>query len=161
METCGDLKLRAECFLWTDASIVLGWLQRALASLDVFVKNRVTEILSITSECSWRYCPGETNPADMLTRGVSLDALAAEVDWRQGPAWLSEDSEKWPAVKHSLPQINDILGITATKPTTLPSTGNAVQLTPLLDATKFSSLRKLLRVTAWVQRFVSNVKCKI
>lgn len=151
---------RTQHFIWTDSTIVLGWLDRATSTLDVFVKNRVKEILSNTSGCGWRHCPGETNPADVLTRGVSLEALATDENWWRGPAWLSKTSSEWPDLMHLEPQSNKTSGMEVATPTTLHAAGSRVHLTPLVDPTRFGSLHKLLRVTAWILRFVYNVKCQ-
>lgn len=34
------------------------------------------------------------------------------------------------------------------------------RLSEIIDLSRFSTLSKVLRVTAWVKRFVENLKCK-
>ncbi|GFY42844.1 uncharacterized protein TNIN_100261 [Trichonephila inaurata madagascariensis] len=36
----------------------------------------------------WNYCRGKTNPADKLTRGLSIYALVKDEVWWRGPDWL-------------------------------------------------------------------------
>ena len=36
-----------------------------------YVANRVTEILEVSNKEQWKFVPGEQNPADLITRGVS------------------------------------------------------------------------------------------
>ncbi|GFY65061.1 DUF5641 domain-containing protein, partial [Trichonephila inaurata madagascariensis] len=55
---------------------------------SVFVSNRVKEIRLLTKTHSWKYVPGNVNPADLLPRGCS--------PW-EGPAWLKENHENWPS----------------------------------------------------------------
>ena len=61
----------------------------------VFVANRVAEILESTSVDQWRYLPGEQNPADYGTRGLSVSLLKESV-WLTGPVWLLDDETNWP-----------------------------------------------------------------
>ena len=60
-----------DLFLWTDSSVVLGWLQRPPNTLKTFVANRVTEIISIASTNHWKHVRTEENPAGLRTRGCS------------------------------------------------------------------------------------------
>ncbi|KAH9362471.1 hypothetical protein HPB48_015615 [Haemaphysalis longicornis] len=53
-----------------------------------FVRNIIIEITTLTNPESWRYCPGEDNPADLLTRGVSVNTLRESRTWWTGPEWL-------------------------------------------------------------------------
>ena len=36
----------------------------------------------------WSFCPGLENPADILTSGLSAEALLKSSLWWNGPAWL-------------------------------------------------------------------------
>ena len=56
--------------LWTDSQIVLYWLHNS-KKLDTFVIHRVTEILQLTGDAKWNFCPTTDNPTDLLTRGIS------------------------------------------------------------------------------------------
>ena len=56
--------------------------------------NRVAEIQSTWDPQHWKHCPGEDNPADLITRDVSLKVLAENSLWWNGPKWLA--SSCWP-----------------------------------------------------------------
>ena len=43
----------------------------------------------------WRHVKGIENPADIGTRGMSIEGLKESV-WLNGPAWLHTHEEKWP-----------------------------------------------------------------
>ena len=43
----------------------------------------------------WRHVRGIENPADIGTRGMSIEGLK-ESEWFNGPARLQPDEEKWP-----------------------------------------------------------------
>ena len=138
--------------LWTDATVALSWIRSNPNRWKTFICNRVTEIQSHTTPNQWRHCPGEDNPADYLSRGVNADQLKALNTWWRGPAWLSKDVEFWP---HGT-------GTTEKSPPEERKTPHPVLhvQTPanLLDPSRYSSYWKLLRVTAWIFRFIQNIR---
>ena len=82
-------------FHWTNSSTVLQWLQAAHKKQQVFVANRAAEILENSSMDQWRHVKDVENPADIGTRGMSIEGLK-EFVWLNGPAWLQAGEEKWP-----------------------------------------------------------------
>ncbi|XP_064488370.1 uncharacterized protein LOC135400468 [Ornithodoros turicata] len=81
---------------WTDSSIVLGWIKGNASKWKPFVKNRVMEIQEKSDPSHWRHCPGVFNPADALTRGLTVSAMAESRLWFLGPSWLAEVQSLWP-----------------------------------------------------------------
>ena len=83
------LKLSAETpyQCWTDSMVVLGWIRGDPSRWKQFVRNRVTEIHSMTDPALWAHCPGQDNPADLITRGMHAEALTDSF-WFSGPDWL-------------------------------------------------------------------------
>ena len=43
--------------------------------------------------------PTKQNPADLLTRGLSVSALIDEESWWKGPAFLMQEETEWPEKK--------------------------------------------------------------
>ena len=70
---------------WTDPSTVSQWLQSAQKKQQVFVANRAAEILENSSIDQWRHVRGIENPAEIDTRGMSIEGLK-ELGWLNGPA---------------------------------------------------------------------------
>ena len=61
--------------------------------MKVFVANRVSEILDTSDAKDWSHVPGDLNPADLLTRGVSDPEKLMNNRWYKGPefrvaAWV-------------------------------------------------------------------------
>ena len=56
--------------LWLDNYTALCWIANR-QEWKQFVKARVNEILSLTTENQWRHCPLEDNPADIGSRGMN------------------------------------------------------------------------------------------
>lgn len=82
---------------WSDSTITLFWIRRDTATLKPFIRNRVTVIQQITDQSSWRHVPGDSNPADMLSRGMSTKDLKHSKCWWEGPPWLKQSKDHWPS----------------------------------------------------------------
>ncbi|GFT23701.1 uncharacterized protein TNCV_3511651 [Trichonephila clavipes] len=50
----------ADFFLWTDSPIVLSWLMKPPIKENIFVKNKITKILNLTSTDEWHHIPRKT-----------------------------------------------------------------------------------------------------
>jgi hypothetical protein len=61
-----------ESYLWTDSSIVLTWIQSPPNKWKTFVDNRVAIIQEETASATWIHVPTQSNPADLISRGVEL-----------------------------------------------------------------------------------------
>jgi hypothetical protein len=57
--------------------IWLSWIKGSPSKWKQFVGNRVSEIQQLTGKDSWHHIPGKKNPADLLTRGLSVKELLA------------------------------------------------------------------------------------
>lgn len=86
----------SKVFMWSDSTTILQWLQSESCRYKVFVGTRVAEIQSLTNVADWRYVDTSQNPADDLTRGLSLAALTQPHRWSSGPAFLHEQPDQWP-----------------------------------------------------------------
>ena len=135
---------------WSDSTIVLAWLNTPPHRLQTFEANRVAKITSSTISFTWRHVPTDLNPADCASRGTSAQSLASHDLW-WSPSWLKEPFNTWPKMppalgRHALPGL---------KPKSVP----AHIAVPGLDLdllTRFSSLDKLVGVTACIRRFIFN-----
>ncbi|XP_029157306.1 uncharacterized protein LOC114929791 [Nylanderia fulva] len=92
-----SLKLyKVEIFCWTDASVILHWLNDHPSRWKLFVANRVLYIQLNLSEAKWQHVPGEENPADCASRGITVEKLKLHNLWWQGPMWLQHNENQWP-----------------------------------------------------------------
>ncbi|GFU26272.1 DUF5641 domain-containing protein, partial [Trichonephila clavipes] len=150
-----DLKVT----LWCDSTTALGWIKE-YGNWSVFVANRVKEIRQLTQIQSWKYVPGNMNIADLLSRGCSPRQILSS-RWWEGPSWLKQNSEYWPDGEISCePQEVNV----ERKKTKNANVDLANDAPPLLIC-NVSDYDKMIRVFAWILRFVNNCrkdynKCK-
>ena len=140
---------------WLDSKTALCWIRNG-GEWKQFVHHRVNEILKLTKKEDWRYCPGEQNPADVGSRGALGSKLKDDELWWNGPQWLSEGEDRWPRVESvvSTPESEEEAKKTAN--VMVVDVQNQPSVANLVDINRHGRLEKLLRVTAWVFRFIRN-----
>ena len=136
---------------WSDSMIVLGYITNETKRFKTFVANRVSCIRNSSKPEQWRHVPTEINPADEGSRGT-LELKK----WIIGPDFLLRDEATWPTNKHQITQSSDPevkIKINATQ--TRENQKNVV-LEGLTE--KMSSWTRLVRVFAYVRRFIARCK---
>lgn len=135
-------------FCWTDSTIVLAWVKQHPSRWKTFFANRVADVQSQLPNGKWKHVPTGDNPADCASRGLLGSELRDHGLWWHGPAWLKHPSEEWPQAD---------LGLSIHAP--LEEKSVALQASHPQDnfdlASRFATWPKLIRVTAYVLRFVS------
>lgn len=137
-------------YAWTDSSIVLSWLTTPHVTYKIFVSNRVHQVQNLLPECKWRHVPSEQNPADCASRGLQPSELKGHDLYWNGPDFLRDGPTVWSDNISRIPvdQLPEV------KLQSLVVSSDA--LDEWFD--RFSSYQRMLRVVAWVNRFVS--KCR-
>lgn len=164
---------KAETYYWTDSEIVLFWLRKFPCELKTFVSHRVATIQSGSSVDRWTHIESKMNPADLISRGISVKALVASQLWWHGPEFLAKDRKEWPIWRKGL-TVNQLPADkvaqffaeqplkerpTITPQITLTTTGK--------DGIGFAILKRsptlgsILRVTAYVLRFITKCGAKL
>ena len=160
-----DLKLILPPFdlkCYTDSTVALYWIRGVEKDLKPYVNNRVTEIRNhVPPEC-WNHCPGLSNPADLSSRRLTLLELSLSQLWRQGPPpWLliqdvTPDQE---ADETTMPaECASEMKTSKEKTQNLLITTQAPTIASVIKCKEFSTLSRLLRVTAYVLRAVKLFK---
>ncbi|XP_062700972.1 uncharacterized protein LOC115254910 [Aedes albopictus] len=143
-----------KCYLWTDSQTVLSWLRSDQHSYKQFVAFRVGEIHELTNLTDWRKIPSKFNIADVLTKWGSGPDLKDDGSWFNGPNFLQQTEEYWPA--EMLPEAN-----IADERKAVVLVHGTCSVEPVIRVESFSRWIKLLRVTATVVRFINNCRRKI
>ncbi|XP_065052637.1 uncharacterized protein LOC135681915, partial [Rhopilema esculentum] len=144
---------------WTDSMTVLYWIQNK-GEWKTFVQHRVDEILKLTRKDQWSHVVGLENPADIGSRGVSISNLNQSRLWWEGPLWLSESKGSVPSnvlveepIEAKEERKKEVVVMTVVE--------EPIGIEEVIEINKYSKLGKLLRVTAYVQRFISNLKNRL
>ncbi|XP_024869358.1 uncharacterized protein LOC112453047 [Temnothorax curvispinosus] len=141
-----------EKFYWTDAKIVLYWIQASNKKLPVFVAHRVGSIQERTAVDNWRHVGSKENPADLISRGISAKELMHSQLWWEGPQWLRcndlpESQQKVTEYDESQLAKNDRARVV--------TVASCQETSPFY---KFSTFTKVIRIAATCLRFVHNCK---
>ena len=130
----------------------MSWIHSNPSRWKSFVCNRVTERQTYTTPTQWEHCRGVDNPADYLSKGVNANQLKGLDAWLRQPAWLSKGVQLWPCDASTIEQ----------SPPEERKTPHAVLHihipAPLLDPSRYSFYWRLLSITAWIFRFIRNVR---
>ncbi|GFQ69976.1 integrase catalytic domain-containing protein [Trichonephila clavata] len=150
------LKFNANIYYWTDSLISYYWICGDSSAFKPYIKNRVQEIQSLSDPSQWGHCPGKDNPADLISRGTSAVKLAQNELWWHGPPWLKLAPDHWPNRQRDI--LDSELCSEELEYRSSVHVAVTQQRESLVDINRFSSLKKLLKVTAWVFRFVNNAR---
>ncbi|XP_075157847.1 uncharacterized protein LOC142231112 [Haematobia irritans] len=82
--------------MWTDSSIVLGWLAKPPWTWETYIANRTSQIHDLVPKGVWRHVATYDNPADLGTRGCKPLDLNGNSLWFHGPSWLTNPPSSWP-----------------------------------------------------------------
>ncbi|XP_025268215.1 uncharacterized protein LOC112639179 [Camponotus floridanus] len=134
-------------YLWSDSRVVLHWIKGHASRWKTYVANRVSLIQQRLPEAQWRHVPGQDNPADCASRGITPRDLLNHPLWWNGPAWLLKDQSLWPDSNDQ----TSIENAPETRMTVLVATSKDRPEPEIL--LQFSTLHRLLRVSAWCLRW--------
>ena len=90
---------------------------------------------------------GEENPADLVTRGTSVQQLINSQHWWHGLSWLLEDTSCWPQNRLSNEPSGESLAEASTEE-------HSVKCNVAVQETTYpESWQRLLRITAWLVKW--------
>ena len=142
--------------MWTDSRVAWYWITGRTERLLPWVRNRVVEICSLFPTSCWQHCPGVQNPADIVSRGSTALALATNSLWWNGPPWMVRETGEWPPKNEAEPSPEERSQIQQEVKRVLFAVERVTTSTPALNWDSFSSWSKLVRVVAWILRFLSH-----
>ena len=136
--------------------------------LTIFVQNRVKEITE-KKDISFHYVITSQNPADSASRGVLAQDLDKCELWWHGPKWLQDSEKTWPTwdIPVITKEILEKIESETKGPKTFYEICNEFENKDKssflathfgMDEKKYSSLLRLLRITAWLLRFLQKAR---
>ena len=145
---------------WTDASVVLRYIQNTSSRYMSFVANRLELIHTLSTPQQWRYVPTDLNPADIGSRGVSPDKTDLADMWLHGPPFLVCCEREWPK-QPFLSEFDDcddpeLKKVKVSSNSLLRSASDSIH--HLLR--RYSDITRLRRSVVWLTRFMLYLKWK-
>ena len=134
---------------WLDSKTALCWIKNR-GEWKQFVRHQVGETLKLANKKDWGYCPSAENPADLGSRGMFGSDLKHNKLWWHGPLWLSQGESSWPQ------ESKTIISTPESESEKKVSSVNVM----VFDINRYSSLRKLVRITALVLHFINKLKSR-
>ena len=140
-------KQRVRVYFWTDSH-----------NSKPFIAHWVKEINESFPTAMWSFTPSADNPANLLTRGLSAIQLKSSRLWTCGPDWLL-DRSTWPTWTPTSAlhlQTEEEASPTPVAQPTEESTENEPCVLSIIDISQYSSIYRLIAVTAYILRFIHN-----
>ncbi|KAL4083557.1 hypothetical protein QTP88_028873 [Uroleucon formosanum] len=136
---------------WSDSTVVLSWLQIPHESFKIYVSNRVHQVHTLLPDCQWSYVESHNNPADCASRGIMPTALSQlDLYWR-GPQLTLSDPSEWDQPTPALP-------LSSLPETQLVSCAARLDAAPIEWFDRFSDYDRMLRVVAYMHRFIDTCR---
>lgn len=142
---------------WSDSQTVLKYIYNESVQFHIYVANRVEFIRANSNISDWHYITSKLNSADYASRGLSAEDFTKCKAWISGPKFLWEDyamtndpicispqDDHDPEIKLSFVTINQ----------------TKIQEEDVISKMlcKFSSWMKIIKVIAWILRYLKNLK---
>lgn len=137
---------------------MLHWIKGLDRDWKPFIQNRVSEIRRLTRIENWRHCPGEQNPANIPSRGMTPSELLHNDLWWHGPQWLYfSDSTGLEKSFAEMPE-DCLLELKSTIQNVLEvTTSDRKSISNVISIENYSTIKRLLRVTMLVLKFIGVV----
>ena len=168
---CEETKIQFNKFFhFLDSAIVQAMIHRDSYGFNTFAGLRIGEIQKKSNPNEWLHIPSDQNIADILTRGASPCSLLQGSLWQCGPSWLVEDEDKWPV--STVQQMSGVVDKAEIEKYEVgPKIGSKVKKSvgkcvfkqdlstvAVIDinllSSRISSLQKVLRIVAYVLRWI-------
>ena len=154
-----DYKISSSYF-WTDSKTVLKYIANDVKQQDRFVSNRVSFIRCNTEVSQWFYVPSNENPADCISRGMSVPQYLDTSIWSEGPKFLWSERKFWPKQELERNNCATVESKFCREVCSLATIDKDAR-NPTEEFLSYSSgWYKTKRKIAWLNRFISFLKNK-
>ncbi|OXA45362.1 Gag-Pol polyprotein [Folsomia candida] len=141
---------------WSDSQTVLNWIRADGKRYQQFVASRIGEIHELTDASQWRWISTKENPADELTRMSSHCDWTSQSRWINGPEFLKLEENLWPTQKRTSKNEMTAEAELELKKEQILRIEEKRKCS--LDASNISSWTRLIRVTAYILRFIAKIR---
>ena len=102
---------------WTDSEVTLGYIRNESKKFKIFVAYRIELIREHSEAEQWHYVNTKENPADYVSRGISMGNRDKVEQWILGPKFLWEPEDTWntntktPAINPEDPELKKVVHV--------------------------------------------------
>ena len=155
---------------WLDSQVALYWTLGVDKEYKPFVQNRVREIRDLVDLEFWGYCNTKENPTDITSKGCKTSELVNNDLWWKGPQFLTESDEMWSNIVELTSETEEkaekemrksARSVPTEATVNLVSDKKLCSVNEIIGCEHFSDLHKLFRITAYVKRFIVNLRSRI
>ncbi|CAO4372957.1 unnamed protein product [Caenorhabditis nigoni] len=141
----------SQVYIWTDSMCVLDLVNSNNESSNKFIRNRIRLIEELKENFIFSHIPGELNPADIVSRGLTFEELKTSDKWIHGPQFLQK-AESLPLRLSSQESRAVTMATTAEQEETME---------PVIDPNRFSSFDRMLRTVMVILHFITKKMCTL
>ena len=106
----------------------------------------------------WWHCPGNLNPADWPSRGTTAtDIYNLFSEWNNGATFLCQNKNTWPVDIN----VTDLSISEDNKVVNIVESVSSKDIKNIIDIHKCSTVDRLFLATAFILRFISNLKFNV
>lgn len=147
-----QLDLMESCF-WTDSTYVLKYIKNENKRFCTFVANGVSIIREASEVTQWKYIHTSQNPADGVSRGMTVQKLITSKRWLNGPEflWKPKEERSNNSIEMDISDDSDDPEVKRELTTNLAAVEDSSNSTHRLIA-YFSEWRRLKVSVAWLLR---------
>ncbi|XP_003381924.1 Pao retrotransposon peptidase superfamily [Trichinella spiralis] len=142
---------------WIDRKTTLCWIKGSSRRWKPFILNRVENIQQLVEPSQWRHCPTNSNPADILSRGSTINQLRAKSLWWNGPTWLTDEDSWSKDIDSAKPEEYDAEYCVTEERRSVKVLVELVE-NIYLNPERYEHFDRLLRITAFCIRFGKNCR---
>lgn len=141
-----------QVYLFSDSKITLSWLAKHPSNWNVVVANKVSFIQTEIPRARWSYIKSKSNPADLNSRGISVNDLIESDLWWHGPKELRMKNEI---------EVENVFETNLErrkKSSHTQTVSNRIKREPF---EKYLSYQRIIRIYAYTPRFINTTRRKI
>ena len=147
---------KIKVYFWTDSPVALTYINSNSKRFKIFVANRVQLIKENSDVNQWMYMESKFNRADDTSRGLSASNPEKVKRWARAPEFLWKDESSWVSEEETLELNEDDPEVKVTVTANINKVDDEETVPQILN--RFSSWYKMLRVMAWVVRWIKMLR---
>lgn len=151
LKNCVNFVNCVKIYLWTGSEVTLNWIKAIEKEFKTILEKRLRKICNNTDIENWSYCPTVLKPTDLITRSGITKNSSENTLWWESPEFLKPKKEQ--IFEFSVPEIK--FDTEVRKTACLSSNAD---LNSIIDFSRYSNYENVLRITAWIHRFICNLR---